>query len=416
MKKRLQVERRTKRWQEQRWILDAIIATIGPEWDQGRIQSKGGRGGPEGVAAFKSAASRMKKFNDIGPEFARAGRKAEAKGLAYEKEKRFVSAREQFITASLLYASAQWPYFDFDDTVAELEERMNATFAKYIKYAPRPTRRVEIPLGKGKSMPAYLHLPRAPAKGERFPCTLVTGGMDGSKENMVAMYGDPAIERGFAVLALDGPGQGECPGRGIYLSPTAFQAAGLAAVDWLCDQPEIDPERIVIRGSSFGTYFSGQAAAVLGNRIKGVSATGICQEPGAHTIFNMASPTFKVRFMFMCGFEDEAKFDKFVTGFDLRKVATKIKCPYMIVAGEDDQLSPVEHTYRLFEQIKAPKRLVVYESANHSIHGGPAAANGENRETMMFDWMLDRVNGKPMKSELWYIDASGKANITPYKK
>ena len=30
--------------------------------------------------------------------------------------------------------------------------------------------------------------------------------------------------------------------------------------------------------------------------------------------------------------------------------------------------------------------------------------------------MLDRVNGKPMKSELWYIDASGKANITPYKK
>jgi len=414
MKKRLQVERRTQRWQEQRWILDAVIATIGPEWDQGRIQSKGARGGPEGVSAFRAAAGRMKKFNDIGPEFARQGRKAEAKGRIYEREKRLVSAREQYFVASLLYASAQWPYFDFDDTVAELEERMNATFAKYCKYAPRPTRRVEIPFGRGKTLPAYLHLPHAPAEGERFPVTLVTGGMDGSKESMVALYGDPAIERGFAVLALDGPGQGECPGRGIYLKPTNFGDAGVACVDWLCEQPEIDPKRIVIRGSSFGTYFGTQAAAGLCKRIRGVSATGVCQEPGAHTIFNMASPTFKVRFMFMCGFEDEAKFDTFVQGFDLRKVAAKVKCPYMIVAGEDDQLSPVEHTYKLFEKIKAPRRLVVYESANHSIHGGPAAANGENRETMMFDWMVDRIAGKPMKSELWYIDAAGKANITKY--
>jgi pimeloyl-ACP methyl ester carboxylesterase len=414
MKKRLQVERRTRRWQEQRWLLDIVVATVGPEWDQGRIQSRGARGGPECMAAFRAAASRMKKFNDIGPEFTRQARKVETHARQYEKEKRDVSAREQYYIAALLYASAQWPYFDFDDTVVELEKRMNASFAKYCKYAPRPTRRVEIPFGKGKTLPAYLHLPHAPAKGERFPVTLVTGGMDGSKENMVALYGDGAIERGFAVLALDGPGQGECPGRGIYLTPTNFGDAGKACVDWLCDQPEIDSDRIIIRGSSFGTYFGTQAAAKLGNRIKGVSATGVCQEPGAHTIFNMASPTFKVRFMFMCGFENEAKFDTFVKGFDLRKIAAKVKCPYMIVAGEDDQLSPIENTYKLFEKIKSPRRLVVYESANHSVRGGPAVANGENRETMMFNWMLDRVGGKPMKSELWYIDASGKANITKY--
>ena len=28
------VERRMKRWQEQRWILDSIIRTVGIEWDQ----------------------------------------------------------------------------------------------------------------------------------------------------------------------------------------------------------------------------------------------------------------------------------------------------------------------------------------------------------------------------------------------
>jgi hypothetical protein len=27
------VERKLARWQDQRWLLDAVIATIGPEWD-----------------------------------------------------------------------------------------------------------------------------------------------------------------------------------------------------------------------------------------------------------------------------------------------------------------------------------------------------------------------------------------------
>ena len=35
MEKNLRVENRTKRWREQRWLLDSIIKTVGPEWDQG---------------------------------------------------------------------------------------------------------------------------------------------------------------------------------------------------------------------------------------------------------------------------------------------------------------------------------------------------------------------------------------------
>jgi len=31
------MERRMKRWQEQRWILDSVIRTVGIEWDQPRI-------------------------------------------------------------------------------------------------------------------------------------------------------------------------------------------------------------------------------------------------------------------------------------------------------------------------------------------------------------------------------------------
>jgi len=30
-------ERKLARWQDQRWLLDAVIAALGPEWDQGRL-------------------------------------------------------------------------------------------------------------------------------------------------------------------------------------------------------------------------------------------------------------------------------------------------------------------------------------------------------------------------------------------
>ena len=36
----------------------------------------------------------------------------------------------------------------------------------------------------------------------------------------------------------------------------------------------------------------------------------VCHEPGCHTIFEEASPTFKKRFMYMSGITDEAEFDK----------------------------------------------------------------------------------------------------------
>ena len=49
------VERRTARWQQQRWILDAIIRTVGPEWDQGRIESRSKTGGPAAEGDYKAA-------------------------------------------------------------------------------------------------------------------------------------------------------------------------------------------------------------------------------------------------------------------------------------------------------------------------------------------------------------------------
>lgn len=66
------VERRTKRWREQRWILDNIIQAVGVEWDQARIGYTLGPCGPEAFYDFNVIRQRVKKFADIAPQFAAA--------------------------------------------------------------------------------------------------------------------------------------------------------------------------------------------------------------------------------------------------------------------------------------------------------------------------------------------------------
>jgi hypothetical protein len=98
--------RRVHRFAEQRWLLDAVIQTLGLEWDQGRI---GYSMAPCGILAepdFGQVRSRVKKFDDIAREFAVAGlarmRRAEAARLAGHE----VSEREHSFIASILFGQA----------------------------------------------------------------------------------------------------------------------------------------------------------------------------------------------------------------------------------------------------------------------------------------------------------------------
>ena len=84
------------------------------------------------------------------------------------------------------------------------------------------------------------------------------------------------------------------------------------------------------------------------------------------------------------------------------------------MAGDSDQLSPIRHTLALFDMITAPKRLVLYEDANHSLAQASSAELGESRDSLVYDWLRDRVDAKPCVSEKVLVDAAGKMHATPY--
>ena len=190
------------------------------------------------------------------------------------------------------------------------------------------------------------------------------------------------------------------------MTETSAIDAGRAILAWLGDQSEVDPERVVLAGNSFGSFWATQIAATAGG-LRGCAVAGVVHQPGMHEIFETASPTFKARFMYMAGYDSEEGFDEFARRLDLRPFATSVRCPYLAIAGEDDELSPLQHTIDLLRRIPAPAELVVYRAERHSIGGGTASAFGPNRHHLVANWAADRFAGRPARDRFRVVDASG---------
>jgi alpha-beta hydrolase superfamily lysophospholipase len=396
---RVETERKVKRWREQRWILDQVIQSRGIDWDQGRTGKILRNCGPGVHNDLQEICRRIQKFVDIPREFSRAAARREEQGRAAESAGHRPEAREHYYIAACFYTNAMWAvYEDGNPQRIGWQERKRACFDKFIEHAGRPIERVELPYN-GKMIQALLHLPPARKPGEKVPCVMYIPGMDGVKEDNPAT-GDPFIEKGFAVLAIDGPGQGETRERGIKCTAGNYADAGNLACDYLVSRPDIDPERLGIMASSMGSYWAPRVVAEE-KRFKACAVTGVCMEPGQYAIFNMSSPTFKMNYMYMAGYEDEAAFDEFAKSLTLKGVTSRITCPYLVIAGEDDEHCDMKFVYELMGEMPAPRLLYVFEGERHSIRNPRA-------RPLVVNWLIDTLSGKPFKPEIVRIETSGK--------
>jgi alpha/beta superfamily hydrolase len=399
----------TRRLREQRWLLEAAIRQIGVDWDQGRSRYTAYAAGIDAEPDFQRVRERVRKVADIHREFGAAAARRERLSEEAEQDGRTVEAREHAFVASILWGNAQWPLFGNSPRVLELGEAKTRCFDRYLRFAPRPTERVEVPFAHS-SLPGILHLPTV---GEPpYPLLIQIGGMDSFKEHQVAMYGDKVLERGIARLAMEIPGQGVALERGHFVTATSAPEAGRAILAWARARPDLRADTIVLAGNSFGSFWATQIAAAV-DGLAGCAVAAVVHEPGMYEIFETASPTFKARFMYMADIHDEVVFDGFARTLDLREVAADVDCPYFVVLGEDDELSPIHHTLDLVRRIPAPVDLVVYRGERHSIGGGPAAAFGPNRHHLIAGWAQERQEGRPARDRYRVVDATGAVHERP---
>lgn len=221
-------------------------------------------------------------------------------------------------------------------------------------------------------------------------------GMDQTKEESVNVVTSEYIKRGLAVLTVDGPGQGESLGvRKINVKQDSFDRAGRAIYKKISTHRSIIKGKIAVFGNSMGSYWAPRMAAKTPEYAACVAALA-CVEPGMRTIFRRSYPSFRLRYMFMAGINEDEAFDEYAAHMSLDDVDTVLKCPFLFVTGKYDQLCPVAYVRRLYDRMKAPRQFCVYDGEFHPM--GKVA--GEVYD-LVSDWIQDRLAGKPMKQG-WY--------------
>jgi len=260
------------------------------------------------------------------------------------------------------------------------------------KVASYPIERVEVPFD-GKTISCLLHL--LPDR-RKAPVVIYVPGMDQTKEVFPRAFHNVALSRGFHVIAMDGPGQGNSNIQKIRAVKDNYERAGAAVITYLIKRPEVDPKKIAIYGISMGSYWSLRLSS-YDHRAAAVVSAVACFNPN-NTIFTQSSPRFKQMFMYMAGYDNEEKFDEEVAkGMTVRGYLGKVRCPTLLVTGEFDPLCPLEDAVEAFADLKVSKEMWVFENQYHPLWG-LSNLGGLDTHDYVFDWLKLLFSGKRVPS------------------
>lgn len=125
----------------------------------------------------------------------------------------------------------------------------------------------------GITLTGDLYIPKTIKKGEKLPAVAVSGPFGAVKEQASGLYAQTLAERGFITLAFDPSFTGESSGEARNVaSPDINTEDFSAAVDFLSNHPNVNPDKIGILGiCGFGGFAIN--AAAIDTRIKAAVAS-----------------------------------------------------------------------------------------------------------------------------------------------
>jgi dipeptidyl aminopeptidase/acylaminoacyl peptidase len=383
---------RTER-DNQQWMLDLALNM------RGRVQNFE-RDDLEVPAGKRARNYRMlpKVWREAAERHEKLARRAQAQGHN-------AAATYHYDHAIEAYRMAQHPiYFDDHPVKIYLCNKLNEMVDRRSKVAAYPIERVEVPFDGGKTISCLLHL--LPDR-RKAPVVIYVPGMDQTKEVFPKAAHNIALERGFHVLAMDGPGQGNSNIQKIRVKDN-YERAGAAVISYLMKRPEVDAKKIAIYGISMGSYWSLRLSS-YDHRAAAVVSSVACFNPN-NTIFTQSSPRFKQMFMYMAGYEDEERFDEEVAkGMTVRGYLDKITCPTLLVTGEFDPLCPLEDAVEAYADLRVPKEMWVMENQYHPLWGIQNLGGLDCHEYVM-DWLeglFDGSHAPTKKGRIAYIREHG---------
>src|SRR5205807_3281310 len=170
---------------------------------------------------------------------------------------------------------------------------------------------------------------------------ILVPGLDSVKEELHS-YGDDFLRRGMAVLAIDGPGQGEMEFqhsmRFDYEVPAGY------VIDYLESRPDVDASRVGLMGVSLGGYYAPRAAA-FEPRLKAAIAN--CGGYNFVSHFERLPALTRAAFTHRLKAASESEARAKLEAFNLEGVMEKVQCPLLIIMGRLDRLVPAADATRM---------------------------------------------------------------------
>jgi pimeloyl-ACP methyl ester carboxylesterase len=256
---------------------------------------------------------------------------------------------------------------------------------------------ISIPYEGGKLRAHYF--PGGPGS-ETKPLIVLVGGFDSILEELYPMLGKATLDRGYSVLAYEGPGQGQVLRDGMKFTHEWEKPTAAVLDEFL--RTHARPQQIVLIGMSLGGYFAPRAAA-FEKRIDGVVAWDVCYDFGeCARLFMDAARDPEVRKgadfvwttgngVWAAGLDGVEQMAQGFAPYTLAPVADRITQPVLIMAGEVDHGIPL-HQATDFQKALVNAKSVTLRIFDRASGGGEHCQTGNSTlvHATIFDWLIEK--------------------------
>ena len=274
--------------------------------------------------------------------------------------------------------------------------KARATFDRSTVLGRINRERVDIPLERG-TMPALYT--RAPGDGPH-PVVVYCNGLDSCKELLYwSRLPEALARRGVSTLCVDQPGSGEALRlQNLPVDPHSESWAS-KAVDWLEQQPDVDPRRIGMTGISLGGHFAPRAVAYEPRFASGAvwGANHNWREVQDKRMKREGEnpvPHYWAHVMWAFGAGDMDEFLEKSQGMNLNGHMDRIKVPFLVTHGAQDRQISASYADDLYGQlVNSPRREKVIFTAREGGVEHVGADNMSYGRDCIADWFAETLGG-----------------------